>query len=497
MNLKARLLDVHQGQNEVVLNEGQAKELSIHLLDRVKLTANNKTSIAIADSSRAFVKHGEIGVFAEVSEQLKLRKGQSVKVEAANRPQSLDYIRKKLDGEILKDEEIGAIITDLMAERLSTAELAAFISGVYTRGMTAEETVALTKAIYSSGGALKPRKKPVVSEHSIGGVAGDRISMLIVPIISSLGICIPKTCSRAISSMCATADVMEVFCPVSLDLKAAQKTVDKTNAMLIWGGAVNMAAADDKLIRIRKPLHLDPKALLLSSILAKKKAEGAEFVLLDLPIRGVKLDSLEQARDLAKDFEAIGRMLGMRVQCSITDGSEPLINTIGPVFEARAVLETLKGAGHPALKEKACVMSGILLSMIRGVTHDEGYRIARQQIESGKALKKFREIIKAQGGNPAVEPEDLKPGNYKKTIYAEKDGRVGHADNKAISRVGRAAGSPADQGAGIVLEVMKGDRVKKGDALLTLYSSNKDKLERAFSQVEGVIEIERVVIDVV
>ncbi len=497
MKLKARLFDIHQGQNEVVLNEEQAKELSIHLLDRVKLSANNKTSIAIADSSRAMVKHGEIGVFAEVAAQLNLRKGQAVKVEATHRPQSLDYIRKKLDGEILKENEINSIITDLMAERLSTAELSAFISGVYTRGMTAEETVALTKAIYASGGSLKLKSKPVVSEHSIGGVAGDRISMLIVPIIGSLGICIPKTCSRAISTMCATADVMEVLCPVDLDLKAAQKAVNKTNAILIWGGAVNMAAADDKLIHIRKPLHLDPKALLLSSILAKKKAEGAEFVLLDLPIRGVKLDSLEQARELAKNFEAIGRMLGMRVQCSITDGSEPLINTIGPVFEARAVLETLKGGGHPALKEKACVMSGILLSMIRGVTHDEGYRIARQQIESGKALKKFREIIKVQGGNPNVEPEDLKPGKYKKTIHADKGGRIGHVDNKSISRVGRAAGSPTDQGAGIVLEVMKGDRVKKGDALLTVYSNNKDKLERAFNQVKGVIEIERVVIDVV
>jgi len=498
MDLKARLFDVKQGQNEAVLNSAQAREANIALLDRIQLTANGKSVTAIADHSDKFIKYGEIGLFGEAAEKLKLKTGQKVRVEPAERPHSLDAIRKKLDGNILTAAEINGIIDDLMAERLSSAELAAFVSGVYTRGLSSDETVALTKAMYASGGTLKPHAKIVVSEHSIGGVAGDRTAMLLVPIIASLGICIPKTCSRAISSAAGTADVMEAFCPVALDIKQAQRVVDDVNAFIIWGGAVNLAAADDKLIHIRKPLCLDPKALLLTSILAKKKAEGAEYVLLDLPIGlGAKLENLEQARDLAKDFEALGRMLGMRVQCSITDGSEPLLKTIGPNLEARTVLETLRGGGSSELRDKACVMSGIMLAMLRGVSQDEGTRLARQQLQSGKALQKFLEIVKAQGGNPRVAPGDFKLGKYKQSVASAKGGRIGHVDNRAISRACRAAGAPEDKAAGLVLAVLKGDRVNAGEPLLEVYANDKAKLARAAKIAEEIVSVERVVIDVV
>lgn len=494
-----QLFDVEQGQNEVILNESQARELSINISDRVKVTANKSSVIAIVDYSHQFIRPGEVGIFSEVAEKLSIKQGQLVALESADRPQSLDYVRKKLDGGILAANEVEAIISDLMSEKLSIAELAAFISGVYTRGMTAEETVALTKAIYASGGVLKPKAKTVASEHSIGGVAGDRSSMLIVPIMSSLGVCIPKTCSRAISSAAGTADVMEVFCPVSLNLKQAQRTVDKANACLIWGGAVNMAAADDKLIHIRKPLRLDPKPLLLSSILAKKKAEGASYVLLDLPIgRGAKLADLEQARDLAKDFEALGRLLGMQVQCSITDGSEPLMRAVGPNLEARAVLETLQGGkGSAELAEKACVMSGVMLSMLRGITREEGYRMARQQLASGKALQKFRDIVEAQGGNPNFKLDDIEYAKFKQAVNAKQSGKVGDIYNREISKVCRALGAPSEKAAGMVLNVVKGDRIAEGQAIMELHSNNKDKLAMALRQAESVVEIERVIIDVV
>ncbi|OIO27957.1 AMP phosphorylase [Candidatus Micrarchaeota archaeon CG_4_10_14_0_2_um_filter_60_11] len=498
MEFRVQLFDVEQGQNEVVLNDSQARELSIGISDRVKMTANRKSVTAIVDLSHEFIRPGEVGVFSEVAQMLSLKQGQKVLLESAERPASLDAVRKKLDGGILDDKEIASIINDLMAEKLSATELAVFISAVYTRGMTTDETVSLTKAIYASGGSLKPKAKVVASEHSIGGVAGDRSSMLIVPIISSLGVCIPKTCSRAISSAAGTADVMEVFCPVSLDLKKMQRVVDKVNACLTWGGAVNMAAADDKMINIRKPLHLDPKPLLLCSILAKKKAEGADYVLLDLPIgRGAKLDNLEKARDLAKDFEALGRMLGMRVQCSITDGSEPLLRTIGPNLEARTVLETLQGKGSYELAEKACVMSGLMLSMLRGLTREEGYKMARHQLASGKALEKFLEIVREQGGNPDVKNADFGLGKYKQAVIAKESGKVGHVDNREISRVCRTLGAPADKAAGMVLKFMKGDKVEAGQVLLELYSGNKEKAAMAARQADKVVEIEKIMIDVV
>lgn len=501
MELKAVVFEIEQGQNEVVLSEQQAKQLDLTTLDRIKVRLGRKETAAMVDVCTDCVGMGTIGLFKEVADALKAKNGERIKIELLPRPPSLDYIRKKLDGNILSEGEIIAIIRDLMAESLSQAELAAFIAAVYTRGLNTDETVALTKAIYSSGECLRfPQSKNVVSEHSIGGVAGDRVSMIIVPIIASLGLTIPKTCSRAISSAAGTADVMEVLCPVSIPITKVEKIVKKIGGCIIWGGALNIASADDKLIRIRNPLRLDPKPLLLSSILAKKKAEGAKSVLLDLPVgRGAKLTDVNAAQALGKDFSAIGSLLGMKIESTITDGSGPLIETIGPALEARTVLETLSNQYNHALLEKSCLMSGILLSLAKGVTKEEGYKMAKQQVASGKALEKFREIIEAQGGNPDVKPEDLKPGKYKLVVKAQADGKVEHVDNRAISRICRALGAPQDKKAGMIFLVNKGEQVETGDPVFELYAENKDKLDFAKEQLEtiDVIEIERIILDVV
>jgi len=499
VDFKVRLFDMEQGKREVVLNSKQARELDYNVLDRVVVRAGKKGVEAIVDHATDSIKEGEIGVYRETAKALELRDGQRVSVESAHRPASLDAIKKKLDNQVLDEGEITTIISDLMDERLSDAELAAFITGIYANGMNSEETIALTRAIYGSGGVLKPGKG-AASVHSIGGVAGDRGSMLIVPILASLGLIVPKTCTRAISSASGTADAMEVLAPVTLDLKKTTSVLKKAGACIVWGGAVNMAAADDKLIHVRRPLRLDPKPLLLSSILAKKKAEGAEYVLLDIPVgRGTKVADIEEARELAKQFEGLGKLLDMQVHVVITDGSEPLIQGIGPCFEARAVLEALEGKNNDKLVDKACKLAGIILGMVRGVTHEEGYRIALQQVKSGKALQKFREIIAAQGGKPGVRPEDISTAKHKAVFKAMESGRVGHIDNHAISRVCRTLGAPADKCAGIRLMVEKGDEVKQGDALYELYSDDNSKLGQALkvAKTTALIEVKRVVMEVI
>src|SRR3989344_4337849 len=269
LELKATVFDIEQGQNEIILSEDQAKQMDLGVMDRVKVKLRGRSITAMVDVCKDCVSQGSVGLFGEVAEALKAKNGDKVEIGLMRRPASLDFVRKKLDGGILNGKEIEEIIKDLNSENLSQAELAAFIAGIYTRGLNTDETVALTKAVF---------------EHSIGGVAGDRVSMIIVPVMASLGYTIPKTCSRAISSAAGTADVMEVLAPVSLTLKKVKQVVEKTGGCLVWGGALNMASADDKLIKIRNPLRLDPKPLLLSSILAKKKAEGAKYVLIDLPV---------------------------------------------------------------------------------------------------------------------------------------------------------------------------------------------------------------------
>ncbi len=500
IELKAKVFEVEQGQNECILNANVAMQLGLNIYDRVQLKLRGRQVVAIVDVSHETIRENEIGLFEEVAKAIEAKPDELIALEPLPRPLGLDFIKKKLDGVVLSDKEIHTIISDLMSENLSSTELAAFITAVYINGLSMEETTALTNAIAESGEMLKFDHSIVVSEHSIGGVASDRVSILIVAIISSLGIRIPKTASRAISSASGTADCMEVITKVSLDLEQIESVVRKTNGCLVWGGAVRLASADDKLIRIRNPLRLDPKSLLLSSILAKKKAEGAQYVLIDIPVgRGAKIEKLEEGRNLARDFEALGTSLGMRIRCLITDGSSPVTSSIGPALEAKEILRTFETNERNMLVEKACQMSGIILQMVKGISQQEGYNIAYQQMQSGKAYEKFKEIIGAQGGNPHIKSENIEIGQLRAKIIADERGKISHMDNKAISRICRMLGAPKDKKAGMILKVKKWESIEIGDELAELVATSQNKLDYAVQHLSQtkLFEVEKIIIDLV
>ncbi|MBI4406337.1 hypothetical protein HY571_00285, partial [Candidatus Micrarchaeota archaeon] len=186
----------------------------------------------------------------------------------------------------------------------------------------------------------------------------------------------------------------------------------------------------------------------------------------------------------------------MKVDVVITDGSEPVLYSIGPALEAREVLKTLKGE-EGLLSEKSCIMAGMILSMVREISKEEGYKIARHQLQNGNAYQKFRELIEAQGGNPNIQEKSIKIGRETTSIKAQADGKVEHIDNRAISRVCRALGSPAVKSAGMVIHVRVGQEVKKGGNLFTLFAENREKLRFAVDQSKQfpVVEIERIVIE--
>ena len=502
MQFKAKIFEIEQGQNEVVLNENRAKELGIEIFERVLLKTRGKEIVAIVDFSERMVKEDEMALFDEVAHALEARNDELITLETLQRPASLDYIKKKLDGFALSAEEIEKIIRDVNDEKLSSTELAAFITAIYTRGFNMEETAALTNAICNTGDILDydGNRGIVVSEHSIGGIAGDKSSMLIVPILASLGITIPKTASRAISSGAGTADCMEVLTKVALSAHEMQEVVKKTGGCLVWGGAVRLASADDKLIKIRKPLRLDPKPLLLASILAKKKAEGAQYVLIDIPCgKGAKVETAEEGKLLAQDFETLGSHLGMKVQCIISDGSEPMTSCAGPALEAKCFLSMLETKTETPLVEKSCLMVGVVLQMTRGMSREEGYKLAMQQFRSGKALEKFREIIEAQGGNPEVKSENVEVGKLRALVKSEEHGKAAHVDNKAISKICRMLGAPSEKRAGMMLRVSKGQQIEKGEVIAELFAVSQEKLDFALSNMkkEKVVEVERIIIDVV
>src|SRR3989338_4799127 len=475
MKLKIKNLSFVTGGPFVsVMNHHDADDRDIKPGDRILIRKNGKKIISVVDiSDDGRIKKGEIGLFDEVLNYLNTEKG-DVDVTLAKRLKSLGFIRKKLEGERLSKKELFEIVRDINANNLNEVELTYFVSACYSQGLNMREIEDLTDAIVRSGSRLNLRRDIIVDKHFSGGISGNRTTMIVVPIIASLGIIIPKTSSRAISSPAGTSDTMEALASVSFDVKEIKRIVQKTNGCMVWGGAVDLASADDKMIKVRHPLSLDPEGLLLASIMAKKKAVGATHILIDIPYgRGSKFNTKKQAFSLKKKFLEISNVLGIEMKVVLTDGRQPVGNGIGPNLEAKDVLKVLMGDGPDDLRDKAIFMSTEILKML----HIKNARkIVIDCLNSGVAYNKMKEIIKAQRGDIFL-PEQLEVGRFKKNIYSTRKGRVKELNNKNVSKVARVAGAPLDKTAGLYLYKKLNDTVKSGDLLFTVYSSSSKRLD--------------------
>ncbi|MEM2050096.1 MAG: AMP phosphorylase [Thermoproteota archaeon] len=478
---KARVIDIEQGSYEVLLNVDDAGELGVHALDHVRVYCEKGSLTAVANITSTLLSRGEVGVFTETARSLVLKDGDLVNLVPSERPQSISYIRKKMSGQKLSGEEIRVIIRDIVENNLSDIELSAYVSAVEMRGMDMDEVTDMVKAMVETGETIVFDKSPIVDVHSIGGVPGNKYALITVPIVAANGVTIPKTSSRAITSPSGIADTMEVLAPVSLTAQKIKFIAESTGGTLAWGGSVNLAPADDKIIRAEYPLSLDPRPQVLASVMSKKKAAGVELLLIDIPMgKGAKVETEDEARSLAQDFIELGRRVGIRVECAITYGSQPLGRAVGPALEAREALMALEGKYAPrSLVEKSCVLAGILLEMAGVADRGKGRELAEETLRSGKALSKLKEIIAAQGGNPDVTSDDIRVGKYTYDFTAPEDGYVQMVNNAAVIQICRTAGAPRDKGAGMVVWQKMGSQVKKGDRLFTIYADSMVKLERA------------------
>ncbi|MDY1590910.1 MAG: AMP phosphorylase [Methanofastidiosum sp.] len=500
MLLKIKILDIEATDYPLVLmHKEDAKFLGVRRLDRVNVKLGKGDFVAVVDLTEKIVAKGQIGIYEHACKKLDLSCNINAEVTLAPPPDSVHFIKKKLDGYSLAEEEIFDIIQDTVENRLSDVELSAFVSAIYTRGLANEEVIDLITSMVNTGETLNIKRKPIFDKHCIGGVPGNRTTMAIVPILGAAGLTIPKTSSRAISSAAGTTDTMEVFCDVSFHKDEIEKIVEKIGCCIVWGGGVDLAIADDKLIKIRNPLGLDPQSLLLASILAKKKASGSEKVVIDIPVsKNAKIKDMEVARKLARDFISLGEMLEMEIKCMITYGGKPVGRGIGPALEAIDVLNVLDGKGPQDLREKSCEIAGLLFEMGGKAQRGLGKEIAEKMIDSGKALSKFREIIAEQGGDPKIKPEDIPVGTYNHTVKSEIEGRIDFMDTRMISMIARACGAPDDKGAGIYFHVEKGEKVTKGQDLYTLYSDKEKKIDNALKVLDGSpIGVEKVIFDIV
>ncbi|MBU1631941.1 MAG: thymidine phosphorylase, partial [Nanoarchaeota archaeon] len=351
-----------------------------------------------------------------------------------------------------------------------------FVAGGFTNGWNAEEIVEMTKAMVKTGKTLK-FGRITLDKHCIGGVPGNRTTMAVIPIIAAAGFTIPKTSSRAITSPAGTADTMECLAKVELSEKKIKNVVRKTGACIVHGGSMNLAPADDKIIDVEHPLSIDAEGQLLASVMAKKYSVSANHVLIDIPMgKSTKANTWREANHLRKMFELIGKKLGMNVKVIVTDGSHPIGNGIGPLLEAEDVMAVLRNdpLAPQDLKRKVIMMAGVLLEMTGKYRKRKGAKVAREILESGKALQKMNEIIKAQG-----KQKKIKLGEFRYPVCSQRMGMIKEIDNEIIAKIARIAGSPDDKGSGLFLSKKLGDTVTKSELIYTVYAENKFKLDLA------------------
>jgi AMP phosphorylase len=487
MKLIARPIDLEVGnKNVVIMNKEDIESLGMHSLDRVRISYNGKELTAIVDETAKFTVKGEVITNDDVNKFFDIKGGEHLEVSPEKELKSILFIKQKICGRRLNYEELKAIVKDIVDKKVSDVELSAFVTALYTRGISLDEAANLSRAMVETGKKINFPGKYVCDKHSIGGLAGDKTSIVLVPIVAAAGLTIPKSSSKAITSPCGTAERFEILAPVNLTLEEIEKVVKKVNACLVWGGGLDISPADDIFIQIEYPLGIDP--LLLPSIMSKKKAIGSDYLVIDIPTgRDAKIKTTEEALELADDFIELGKKLGIHVVCGVTYGEQPLGHCIGPALEAREALLTLQNKGPRDVIEKAITLSGLLFEAV-GVGNKQ---TALEILKSGKAEKKLREIIEAQGGNPKIQPEDIVIGNSFSAIKSKNEGKVLWIRNSEIIQVARRAGAPKDKGAGIHLNVKVGDIVKKGDTIFTIYSDNYMRLNDAVNLAE---EVEPVVI---
>lgn len=396
--------------------------------------------------------------------------------------QSFSAVRAKIYGRPFTSEGIKSIVRDIADGRYSNIEMAALIAACSGSRMDVAETIMLTDAMVNVGQRLHWNAEMVVDKHCVGGLPGNRTTLLIVPIVAACGLMIPKTSSRAITSPAGTADTMETLAPVALDIATLRRVVERENGCIAWAGAVSLSPADDLLIRVEHPLDLDSDGLLVASVLSKKIAAGSTHVVIDIPVgRTAKIRSQDAANVLRNRLVAVGSALGVSVSVVMTDGAQPIGRGIGPALEAWDVLAILQNAAAAPedLRQRALLLAASVLELGGKAKVGQGVALASSVLESGAAWRKFQGICEEQGGmrTPPI-------AAYTHPVLSLRQGRVVAIDNRRLAGIAKLAGAPKAPAAGVIFHTPLGTRIEVGQPYLTIHAESPGELAYARTYAE-------------
>ena len=455
---------------------------------RVRVTLNHRSIIATINTIETkLLRHNEAGLSNYAWNLLSAKNGDEISIKHPKPLDSLSYIRSKIYGNELKEAETKHIIDDIVSGNLSDINIAMYIAASAGDRLSKKEIIDLTRAMVNSGQRLTWDAPCIVDKHCVGGLPGNRTTPIIVSIVAAFGLIIPKTSSRAITSPAGTADTMEVFTKVNLDISSMKKVVEKENGCIVWGGGMALSPADELLIRIERTISLDSEGQMVASILSKKIAAGSNHLVIDMPIGcTAKVRSLERANYLKTYLEVIAREFGIDIKVIFSDGQQPVGRGIGPVLEALDVLAVLNRAldAPQDLRDRALTLAGHIIEFSPGVAAGQGKIIATEILDSGKAWAKFQAICNAQGGMREIIKAPLSH-----TVEAKCSGTIVNIDNRYISSVAKLAGAPYSKAAGVELLTPLHTLVGQSQPLFKVYAETKGALNYALDFIQEGHEI--------
>jgi thymidine phosphorylase len=423
----------------------------------------------------------EAGLSEGAWTQLGLQPGDRISVEHPEAIPSLSHVRSRIYGHRFNDNSLHAIIRDIVDGHYSDIVISAFIATCATWQLDQAEVLSLTRAMVNSGDRLSWNVDVVADKHSAGGLPGNRTTPIVVPIVAALGLVIPKTSSRAITSPSGTADTMEALAPVDLDLASIRRVVESEGGCIVWGGAVRLSPADDVLIRVERALDIDTEGQLIASVLSKKIAAGATHLVIDMPVGATaKVRTQHAASKLTAGLTEIAEAFGIRIRIVEAHGDQPVGRGIGPALEARDVLDVLRCAKDvPAdLRERSIALSGALLELCGAAKAGSGSTLAAQCLDDGRAWAKFQRICEAQGGL-RTPPQS----SQRMPIVATRSGQLTAIDNRKLGMIAKLAGAPDAKAAGVEMHLRLGASVSGKQPIATVHAQSPGELAYAMEYV--------------
>jgi len=398
----------------------------------IEISNDSDVETGIAKLVSALISHATAPTIAKIATRPEGESATSVATTRLAPPSPLKgrstegehAVRAKEGGDELTEPQYRTVLGEFVEGKYSEEEIGRFLVAA-SRSLTTTEAVAIAKVRAEFARKIPWNEPIVVDKHSMGGIPGSRITLIVVPIVAAHGLAMPKTSSRAITSAAGTADAMETIARVDLDIDAVQRVVSVARGCIAWNGRLNHSALDDVMNAITRPLRLDSAKWSVASILSKKLSAGVTNVIIDLPYgKYAKLKSQDEAVELSRLFGEVGRHLDLTVETCLSQGDEPIGRGVGPALEVRDVMEVLECSARAPqdLRKKALGFAARILRWAPDITSDAAANSrAESLLNSGAAKLAFERIIETQGRRTPT----LAVGSLAANIVAPRSGVVG------------------------------------------------------------------------